>query len=150
MRHWLEICQQWQRYLWFEISLSTKSGSQGWVLKSRILMIHVFITDGHEIYLVILVIYAFIANLSESQGSTALKFTWESLWFEPSLCSCPNHNGKQSRDSPRNLVIWALTVDLGNNCIRIRRSNSSRIHYRNLMIYERHNYSAAGEKKLAF
>ena len=39
-------------------------------------MIHVFITDGHEIYLVVLVIYAFIANLSESQGSTALKFTW--------------------------------------------------------------------------
>ena len=115
MRHWLEICQQWQRYLWFEISLSTKSGSQGWVLKSRILMIHVFITDGHEIYLVVLVIYAFIANLSESQGSTALKFTWESLWFEPSLCACPNHNGKQSIDSPRNLVIWALTVDLGNN-----------------------------------
>ena len=49
------------------------------VNKSRILMIHVFITDGHEIYLVVLVIYAFIANLSESQGSTALKFTWESL-----------------------------------------------------------------------
>ena len=49
------------------------------MLRSRILVIHVFIPGGHEIYLVILVIYVFIANLSESQGSTALKFTWESL-----------------------------------------------------------------------
>ena len=67
------------------------------MLRSRILVIHVFIPDGHEIYLVILVIYVFIANLSESQ---------EKNW--------------------------------------------PRVHYQNLMIYERHNYSAAGEKKLAF